>query len=81
MAKEDDIRLIIEQEKTLVLPAFNEDIAWALGSALRERGAREKLGIAIEIRCGERALFHSALAGTVADNANWLPASPTSCTG
>jgi uncharacterized protein (UPF0303 family) len=72
MAKEDDIRLIIAQEKALVLPVFNEDIAWALGVALRERGVREKLGIAIEIRTGERALFYSALAGTTADNGNWL---------
>lgn len=72
MAKEDDIRLIIEQEKALVLPEFSESIAWALGSALHERGVRERLGIAIEIRTGERPLFYSALAGTNADNANWL---------
>ncbi|MEP7241553.1 MAG: heme-degrading domain-containing protein [Devosia sp.] len=72
MAKDDDIRLIVEQEKTLVFPAFSEDIAFEVGTRLRQLGLERRLGIAIEIKAGERPLFYSALAGSTADNANWL---------
>lgn len=72
MSKQDDIKLIIEQERALVLPEFNEDIAFKLGSALRGLGLAGGLGIAIEIRTGERPLFYAALAGSTADNPHWL---------
>jgi uncharacterized protein (UPF0303 family) len=72
MAKTDDIKLIIEQEKALVLPEFSEAIAFKLGLALRNNAIAAGLGIAAEIRTGERPLFYMALPGTSADNANWL---------
>ncbi len=72
MSKTDDIKLIIEQEKALVFPEFSEDIAFKIGSSLRDVGRANGYGIAIEIRTGERPLFYAALAGSTADNPDWL---------
>lgn len=72
MSTKDDIALLIEQEKALVLPEFSEAIAFKLGLAIRENALAHGLGIAAEIRTGERPLFYTALAGSTADNANWL---------
>jgi uncharacterized protein (UPF0303 family) len=72
MSRPDDVKLIIEQEKALVLPEFSEAIAFKLGAAVRDSAIAAGLGIAAEIRTGERPLFYMALAGTSADNAHWL---------
>ena len=72
MSKEDDVKLLIEQEKALVFAEFNEAIAFKLGAALRDNAIAAGNNIAAEIRTGERPLFYMALAGTTADNANWL---------
>lgn len=71
MAVADDIARIIEQEMALVFPAFDEATAFAIGSAIRERGLRDKLPIIIDIRTWDRPLFYAALPGSTADNANW----------
>ena len=72
MSKTDDIKLIIEQEKALVFSEFREDIAFTIGSSLRDVGLANGYGIAIEIRTGDRPLFYAALAGSTADNPDWL---------
>jgi uncharacterized protein (UPF0303 family) len=69
---EDDIARVIQQEKTLVFAEFSEAIAFELGSALRANAIKAGLGIAVDIRTGERPLFYMALPGTTADNAHWL---------
>src|SRR3954466_7867604 len=72
MSKESDISLLKEQEKTLVFTEFDEAIAFEIGSALRERGIADRLGIAVEIRTWGRPLFYMALPGSTGDNAEWL---------
>ena len=72
IAKEDDIRLVIEQEKALVFPEFNEAIAFKIGSALRDVGIANGHALAVDIRTGDRPLFYMALPGTPADNFYWL---------
>ena len=61
-----------EQERRLVLPSFDEDDAWELGSSLvalaRERG----LSVTVDVRRGAHQLFHAALPGTTADNDAWV---------
>ena len=71
MDYEEDIAKIAEQEAKLVFDSFNEATAFAIGSAIRERGLREKLPIVVDIRTWDRPLFYSALPGSTADNANW----------
>lgn len=67
----DDIARIIEQEAALVFPVFDEATAFAIGSAIRERGLRDNLPIIVDIRTWDRPLFYAALPGSTADNANW----------
>jgi uncharacterized protein (UPF0303 family) len=72
VAKEDDIKLVAEQERALIFPEFSEDIAFRLGCLIRDNAVAAGDGIAAEIKIAERPLFYMALAGTTADNANWL---------
>lgn len=71
MAAADDIAKIIEQEKALVFSAFDEQAAFDLGAALRERALRDGLAINIDIRLWDRALFYAAMPGSTASNADW----------
>ncbi|MBL8581262.1 MAG: heme-degrading domain-containing protein [Rhizobiaceae bacterium] len=71
MAVEDDIRKVSEQEAALILPRFDEGVAFDLGSAIRARGLAEGMPIVIDIRTWDRPLFYAALPGSTADNANW----------
>ena len=71
MSTEADIRKIVAQETALVFDAFDEATAFALGSALRERGLAEKMPIIIDIQLWDRPLFYAALPGSTASNTNW----------
>jgi uncharacterized protein (UPF0303 family) len=72
MAKEVDIRLIIEQEKALVFPEFDEAVAFKIGSALRSTAVAAGLGIVADIRTWDRPLFYMALPGTNGGNQHWV---------
>ena len=63
---------LAEQESRLVFDHFDEDTAWALGVALREAALAAALPVAISIRRNGQRLFHTALAGSSADNDSWL---------
>jgi len=63
---------LAEQESRLVFDHFDEDTAWALGVALREAALAAALPVAISIRRNGQRLFHAALAGSSADNDDWL---------
>jgi len=71
----DDDALMAEieaQEKRLVFARFSHDDAWALGSILVGLGHDRDLPITIDITRGEQQLFHAALAGTTANNDDWV---------
>ena len=72
MQNQDDIARVKRQEQALVLPAFDEDVAFALGSSIRARASAEGLSLVVDIRSWDRQLFFSATAGTSADNAEWV---------
>ena len=63
---------LIAQEQRLIFDAFNEDVAWDLGVALREAAAAARLPVAISVRRNGQRLFHAALPGASADNDGWL---------
>ena len=71
-AREDDLAAIAAQERELQFMRFDDDVAWHLGSRLREMAASRKLGIAIDVRRFGQVLFYAALAGTSPDNAEWI---------
>lgn len=72
MAVNDDIALVKHQEQALVLPQFDENIAFELGSAIRARALAEGLSLVVDIRTWDRQLFFAATAGTNADNGEWV---------
>jgi uncharacterized protein (UPF0303 family) len=68
----EDIERIIEQERRLVFPGFDEHTAFAIGSAIRERALKEGLGLVADVRLWDRPLFYVAMPGTTADNPQWV---------
>ena len=72
MAVAEDIALVKKQEQELVLAAFDEKVAFVLGSAIRERALAEGLALVVDIRSWDRQMFFAATAGTNADNAEWV---------
>jgi len=72
MANEDDIAKIIEQEQALVLPGFDEHVAFSLGLRVRERALKDGLGLVCDVRSWDRPLFYMALPPTTGDNQHWV---------
>lgn len=72
MSTADDITRVKRQEQELALPRFDEDVAFALGSAIRARALAEGLSLVVDIRTWDRQLFFAATGGTSADNAEWV---------
>jgi len=68
-----DFAAFESEEEELVLPRFDHEDAWRLGSAIRAEAAAAGLGVAIDIRRPAGAvLFHTALAGATADQDDWI---------
>lgn len=63
---------IEEQEQRLVFDQFSNADAWSLGCLLVELATERSLPVTIDITRGEQQLFHAALAGTAADNDQWV---------
>lgn len=63
---------IEDQERRLIFTRFRHEDAWTLGSILVAFGTERRLGITIDITRGEQQLFHAALAGTTANNDDWV---------
>lgn len=72
MAVAQDIALVKKQEQDLVLDAFDETVAFALGVAIRDRALREGLSLVVDVRSWDRQMFFAATSGTSADNAEWV---------
>ncbi|WP_193335277.1 heme-degrading domain-containing protein [Devosia beringensis] len=72
MAAAEDIARVKQQEQELILPRFDDDVAFALGSAIRARALAEGLSLVVDIRTWDRQMFFAATAGTSADNAEWV---------
>lgn len=72
MAKQDDIRLIVEQERALVFSSFDEAVAYEVGHAIREYALQNDLAITAQVLTWGRPLYYMALPGTTGDNANWM---------
>jgi uncharacterized protein (UPF0303 family) len=72
----DDPREILNrierEEEELVLPRFDLEDAWRLGSAMRASALERHLPIVVGISLGEARVFHTALPGSSADNDGWL---------
>ena len=63
---------IASEEACLGFPAFDAQLAWRVGSWIRDRACDQNLPIAIEVSVAEHVLFHVALPGATPDNAEWI---------
>lgn len=68
----EDLQLIAQQEKLLVVPRFDADFGWQIGAHLHEIARARSLPIAIDVRTFGQPIFYSALAGATPDNADWV---------
>jgi uncharacterized protein (UPF0303 family) len=72
MTDQADIEILIEQEKKLVFPAFSEEDAFRIGSALKARADKEDAPIVIDVSLFDRKLFYFARPGSTSDNEDWV---------
>jgi uncharacterized protein (UPF0303 family) len=63
---------LLEQERELQFPAFDENTAWELGSAIVAEARARALPVAVDIRRGERQLFHASMEGASLNNDRWM---------
>ncbi len=69
---DDILNQLLEQERALQFPSFDENTAWELGSAIVAEARARALPIAIDIRRGERQLFHASMEGASLNNDRWI---------
>jgi uncharacterized protein (UPF0303 family) len=72
MSDDEQLDVLLGQERFLVFTSFDLDTAWALGSAMRAEALVAGLPVAISIRRNAQTVFHVALPGSSADNDEWL---------
>ncbi len=63
---------VAAEEAELQLPGFDEDDAWALGSALVATARAAGAPVAVDITRHGHQLFHAALPGSSPDNDRWI---------
>lgn len=66
-----DVDDLLAEAATLVLPRFDEDLAWRFGSHLVGLAQADDLAVVINIRTATRCLFHAALPGSAPLNDSW----------
>lgn len=69
---DDILKALLDEESRLQFLAFDEESAWELGGILVAEAKTRALPIAIDIRRGDRQLFHVSMPGASADNDRWI---------
>jgi uncharacterized protein (UPF0303 family) len=72
MGLSEDLERVALQERELVLPRLDAQIAWELGTKLRTLAVERKLSLVIDVRRFGQPLFYAALDGTTPDNPEWV---------
>jgi uncharacterized protein (UPF0303 family) len=72
MGLNEDLERIALQERELILPRLDAEIAWQIGSKLRRLAAERNLPVVIDIRRFGQPLFYAAMDGTTPDNPEWV---------
>jgi uncharacterized protein (UPF0303 family) len=72
MGLSEDLERIALQERELVLPRLDAEVAWKLGLRLRAVAEERGLAIVIDVRRFGQPLFYAALDGTTPDNPDWV---------
>ncbi|MGD0098350.1 MAG: heme-degrading domain-containing protein [Terracidiphilus sp.] len=72
MGVPEDLERIALQERELILPRFDAEVAWKLGNRLRSIALERGLNLVIDVRRFGQPLFYAALDGTTPDNPEWV---------
>jgi len=72
MGWNEELEQITQQERELVLPHLDAQIAWELGSRLRIMAAERNLAVVIDVRRFGQPLFYAAMDSTTPDNVEWV---------
>jgi len=72
MGLSEDLERVALQERELVLPRLDAQVAWELGTRLRTLAQERGLKLVIDVRRFGQPLFYAALEGTTPDNAEWV---------
>jgi len=72
MGLTEDLDRVALQERELLLPELNAQVAWDLGLRLRTMAAERGLPVVIDARRFGQPLFYAALEGSTPDNAEWV---------
>lgn len=72
MGLSEDLERVALQERELVLPRMDAEVAWKLGSRLRATAQQRGLALVIDVRRFGQPLFYAALEGTTPDNPEWV---------
>lgn len=72
MGWNEDLERIALQERELVLPRLDAQIAWELGTHLRAMAHERGLAVVIDVRRFGQPLFYAAMEGTTPDNPEWV---------
>lgn len=63
---------LLEQEESVRLDEFTQELALDLGALAAEIGLTRELPIAISVRIGDWEVFKASLPGTIAENDGWI---------
>jgi uncharacterized protein (UPF0303 family) len=63
---------LLQQEKELTLSSFTNEDAIGLGQELLKLALDQKAPVIVQVRIGEKIIFHSALTGSSSENDWWI---------
>lgn len=72
MGLHEDMERVALQERELVLPRLDGEMAWQIGTTLRAMAEERGLRIVADVRRFGQPLFYMALDGTTPDNVEWV---------
>jgi len=72
MGLSEDMERVALQERELILPRLDAEVAWKLGVRLRTMAKERGLALVIDVRRFGQPLFYAALDGTTPDNPEWV---------
>lgn len=72
MTERPTTAVLLAEEAELQFPFFNHEVAWRIGTMLRDEAHEKALPVAIEIALGGNVLFFCSMPGASPDNAGWV---------
>ncbi len=68
----DTLESLVQQENDLELVYFNQDVAWQLGTAIKQLAEQKGASISIEVFGFGQTLFQFCMLGSSADQLDWI---------